>query len=449
MIDRFSTMSQNRDVQAGSSVSKSVLVELSNTVARIANLASIVHCTSIVETVPVAAGKKRKQSSEAPFNTLIHLVKRGIREEESSEGLRSLETETVVNSIKTLLFYFMWKVQALTTAVKAGSAKYSTSYFETLAKSRDVFAATLTAVMQARKILDDIRFSAVTTFLDLQTLFGTLRNIGMHVKGGPENVDEDVLFQTQGLAQEIVPSTQILISKFHDVAERSLAKRLKKEIRTSVEDDDGLLESAQDLKDLPSDDEEENDEQDEDTVEDESVATERLRATILAEQRLCELTGKIVLAITGRVLDNSGSQRGKLKKKLLVNKSLLGPNYKEVVAFLEERKARPAASSRPSNKQGAAAGLASSKTNVALELEDDPIEDDAIANAAAVEEDEDEDLHARGLLEEHIDDDDNENNEKEGEDEDGSEQEENGVVEDGEEEENGYENEDADDIMGD
>ncbi|KAI7969461.1 hypothetical protein EIK77_005091 [Talaromyces pinophilus] len=450
MIDTVGTISQNRDVQAGSSVSKNVLVELSNTVARIANLASIVDCTSIIETVPVATGKKRKQRSEAPFNTLIHLVKRGLREEESSEELRSLETETIVNSIKTLLFYFMWKVQALSTAVKTGSAKYSTSYFETLAKSRDVFAATLTAVMQARKILDDIRFSAVTTFLDLQTLFGTLRNIGMHVKGGPENVDEDVLFQTQGLAQEIIPSTQILISKFHDVAERSLAKKLKKEIRTSVEDDDGLLESAQDLKDLPSDDEEENDEQDEDTVEDESVATERLRATILAEQRLCELTGKIVLAITGRVIDSSGSQRGKLKKKLLVNKSLLGPNYKEVVAFLEDRKARPPASNKPSHKQDAAPRVGSSKPGEPLELEDDPIEDDAEANAVAAEEDEDEDLLSRGLVEEHIDDDDNENNEKEGEDEDdGSGQEENGAAEDGEEGENGDENEGEDEIMGD
>ncbi|EED12895.1 nuclear cohesin complex subunit (Psc3), putative [Talaromyces stipitatus ATCC 10500] len=447
MIETLSTISQNRNVQAGSSVAKNVLVELSNTVTRIANLASIVDCTSVIETVPGTVGKKRKQSSEAPFNTLIHLVNRGLREEESDEELRGLETELIVNSIKTLLFYFMWKVQALSTAVKSRTAKYSTSYFETLAKSRDVFAATLTAVMQSRKILDDIRFSAVTTFLDLQTLFGTLRNIGMHVKGGPEKVDEDVLFQTQGLAQEVTPSTQDLISKFHDVAERSLAKKLKKEIRSSVEDDNGLLESAQDLKDLPSDDEEENDEQDEDAVEDESVATERLRLTILAEQRLCELTGKIVLAIIGRVIDNSGSQRGELKKKLLVNKSLLGHNYKEVVSFLEDRKARPDTSAKLRNKQDAAARLGTLRPDEPLELEDDPIEDDADAHPAAVEEDEDEDLRARGLVEEHIDDD-NENTEKGGEEDDGSEREENGVAEDeAGEEENGDENEDE--VMGD
>jgi cohesin complex subunit SA-1/2 len=436
MIDTVGAIAQNRDVQAGSSLSKNILVEISNSVTRISNLASIIDCTSIIETVPVAAAKKRKQSSEAPFNTLIHFVKRGLRDDESDEDLQGLETELVSNSIKTLLFYFMWKVQALTTAVKSGSAKFNTAYFETLAKSRDVFVSTLTAVMQQRKILDDIRFSAVTTFLDLQTLFGTLRNIGMHIPGGLDNVDEDILFQVQGLAQEIIPSTHVIISRFHDVAERALAKKMKKDIRSSA-DDDAPLESAQDLKDLPSDDEEENEEQDEDTGEDEAIATARLRATILAEQRLCELTGKIVLAIIGRVIDNTGPHRGKLKQKLLINKSLLGHNYKEVIKFLEDRKARPAAnsSSRPKDKQDAADAdkavqLNLSKSNERVGLEDDPIEDEDVATPAVVDNDDDEDLRARDLVEEHIDDDNDE--------EDGSGQEENGV-----------EDEDEDEIMGD
>lgn len=437
MIDTISAISQNRDVQSGSSVTKNVLVELANAVTRISNLASIIDCTHIIETAPVSTSKKRKQISEAPFNTLIHFVKRGLRDEELDEELQGFETELIVNSIKTLLFYFMWKVQALSTAVKAGGAKYNTAYFETLAKSRDVFAATLTAVMQQRRILDDIRFSAVTSFLDLQTLFGTLRNIGMHIKGGLENVDEDVLFQVQGLAQEITPSTQSTVSRLHDMAERALAKRLKKELRSAV-DDDAPLESAQDLKDLPSDDEEENMEEDEDADDNEAIATERLRATIIAEQKLCELTGKIVLAIVGRVIDNSGTHRGKLKQKLLINKSVLGHNYKEVVAFLEDRKARPAASSRPKDKQDAAdtnkaTQLNLSKSNERVELEDDPIEDDEDANPAVpedVEEDDDEDLRARDLVEEHID--------------DGSNDEES----DGDGEENGVD-EDEDEIMGD
>jgi cohesin complex subunit SA-1/2 len=407
MIDAISTLSQNQDVQNGSSVRKNVLTDLANTVTRISNLASIVDCTSIIETPPSVSAKKRKEKPVAPFNTLVHFVKRGLRDEESDDELQSLENELVVNSIKTLLFYFMWKVQNLSSAIKSTNAKFNTAYFETLAKSKDNFAASLTAVMQKRSVMDDIRFSAATTLLDLHTLFGTLRNIGSHIQGGSDLVDEDVVLQAQGLAQDIVPSTQATLSRFHDLAERTLAKKLKKDINSAV-DDDAPLESAQDIKDLPSDDEDDEDELDDDEV-DEAAATERLRATILAEQRLCELTGKIVLAIIGRVLDTSGSQRGKFKQKLLKNKSRLGHNYKEVVAFVEDRKARPAAAARSKDKQSSSKSLR--KSTEFVELEDDPIEDDEEEQQDAeqeadpiVEEDEDDDLRVRGLVEENIDD---------------------------------------------
>ncbi|KAH8696665.1 putative nuclear cohesin complex subunit [Talaromyces proteolyticus] len=406
MIDIVGTLSQNQDVQNGSSVRKNTLTDLANTVTRISNLATIVDCTSIIETAPSVEAKNRKEKSVALFNTLIHFLKRGLRDEETDRELQSLETELVVNSAKTLLFYFMWKVQNLSSTIKSGNANFNTAYFETLTKSKDIFATSLTAVMQNRSVLDDIRFIALTTFLDLQTLFGTLRNIGTHIQGGPEQVDEDIILQTQGLAQEVIPSTQATISKFHEVAERNLAKKLKKDINSAV-DEEAPLESAQDIKDLPSDDEDEEEEEDGD---DEAIATERLRATILAEQRLCELTGKIVLAIIGRVLDATGSQRGKLKQKLLKNKSRLGNNYKEVVAFLEDRKARPAASrhkdkQQPTSSTGVDKYKDTAQSNELVELEDDPIEDDDIAEAnLVVDEDEDEDLLARDLVEENIDD---------------------------------------------
>ncbi|CRG83731.1 Cohesin subunit psc3 [Talaromyces islandicus] len=427
MIDAISTLAQNQDVQNSSSVRKNVLTDLANTVTRISNLASIIDCTSIIETPPAVSAKKRKEKPVAPFNSLIHFVKRGLRDEESDEELQSLENELVVNSIKTLLFYFMWKVQNLSSAIKSANAKFNTAYFETLAKSKDIFAASLTAVMQKRSVMDDIRFSAVTTLLDLHTLFGTLRNIGSHIQGGSGLVDEDVVLQAQDLCQEIVPSTQTTISRFHDLAERTLAKKLKKDINAAVVDD-APLESAQDIKDLPSDDEDDEDEQDDDEA-DETTVTERLRATILAEQRLCELTGKIVLAIIGRVLDTSGPQRGKFKQKLLKNKTRLGHNYKEVVAFVEDRKARPTAA-RSKDKQPTSKPQA--KSTELVELEDDPIEDDEQQEAEQeadpiVEEDEDEDLRARGLVEENID--------------DGNSDQENGVSE--------AEPEDEDEIMGD
>jgi cohesin complex subunit SA-1/2 len=397
MIDALGTLSQNKDVQNGSSIRSNILTDLANTVTRISNLASITDCTSIMETIPSATAKKRKQNLEAPFNTLIHLAKRGLRDEESDEDTASLETEVVVNSIKSLLFYFMWKVQALSTALKSGNAAYSTAYFEALAKSREIFVVTLTAIMQKRSsVLDDIRFAAITTLLDVQTLFGTLRNIGATMKDGPQTVDEDIILQTQSLAHEIDPATQAIISRFHDIAERTFAKKSKRDIGRAV-DDDTPLNSAQDLKDIPSDDEEE--EEDEDDAADEAVATDRLRTTILAEQRLCELTGKIVLAIIGRVLDASGLQRGKLKQKLLKNKSRLGHNYKEVVAFLDERKPRPV-NNRPAQPKDKQPGKDSAaKSSERVEEEDDHEEEEHEENPN-VEEDEDEDLLARELIEE-------------------------------------------------
>lgn len=404
MIDAFGTLSQNKDVQNGTSLRSNILTELANTVTRISNLASITDCTSVMEAIPSSTSKKRKQDLEAPFNTLIHLAKRGLRDEESDEDIAKLETELVVNSIKSLLFYFMWKVQALTTSLKSGNASYDTAYFEALAKNRETFVVTLTAIMQKRSsVLDDIRFAAITTLLDVQTLFGTLRHIGETVKDESKTVDEDIIAQTQSLAQEIDPETQNTISRFHNIAEQTFAKKSKRDIERVV--DDAPLNSAQDVKDIPSDDEGDEEEQDEGDNVDEAVANERLRATILAEQRLCELTGKIVLAIIGRVLDASGPQRGKLKQKLLKNKSRLGHNYKEVVAFLEERKARPA--NRPtqskdkqsSNAKGGKDTAAKSSERVEEEDDEEEQEDNGV-----VEEDDEEDLRARELLEENDDD---------------------------------------------
>jgi cohesin complex subunit SA-1/2 len=226
--------------------------------------------------------------------------------------------------------------------------------------------------MQKRAILDDVRVAALTTLLDVQTLFGTLRHIGSNIEGGSETVDEDVVLQTQALAQEIIPTTQATISRLHDTAERALAKKLKKDLGSGVEE--APLESAQDLNDLPSDDEMEEDD-DEDDVAEESKIKERLRATILAEQRLCEITGKIVLAIIGRVLDTTGPQRGKLKQKLLKNKTRLGHNYKEVVAFLEDRKARPA--SRPAVAKGKQPAEASANQAAATAKSIDRVDEEA------------------------------------------------------------------------
>lgn len=390
MLDALRTLSQEEEVREGSSIPTDTLTELANTVLRISNLVSVSDCTAALEAVPSSRSKKQGQQ-EAPFNIFIHIVRRGLREQEEDEDAARLETDLVANSMKTLLFYFMWKVQSMRTALSTGKAAFNTEFFEALAKSREVLVAALVAIMRRRSGLDDMRFTATTTLLDLQTLFGTLRHAGQTADN-----DEDVITQTQSLAHDISFDVQELITKIHASAERVYAKKIRRPLEPA-EDDAPASESE--LGEEPSD-------EDDSDNEDESATNERLRSTILAEKRLCELTGKMVLAIIGHVLDASGAERGKLKQKLLRNKSRLGNNYREVVTYLEERKpkARPAA---PKGKQpvngGAPRGGASGHhagEHKSTERIDDEDEEENAEVAANVEEDEEEDLQARGLLEE-------------------------------------------------
>ncbi|CAL5873327.1 uncharacterized protein PFLUO_LOCUS7598 [Penicillium psychrofluorescens] len=391
MVEALGALSRKKDVQEGGSISDPTLTDLTNTVTRISNLAGITDCTSILETVPSTRSRSKKDRPEAPFNTLIHLAERGVLKEDEDEETAQAEAELVTSSLRTLLFYFMWKVQALAAALNDGKASFTTSYFEALTKSREMFASTLTKIMEKRSGLDELRFTATTTFLDLQTLFSTLRNVGQ----GNGN-DEDVVFQTQSLVHEIGHDAQALITKIHGIAERTFARKSGHDIDPA--DDDAP-------KDDPEDEDEASDEDD----DDEAVANERLRSNIVAEQRLCELTGKLVLAIIARIVDASGAKRGSLKKRLLRNKTALGPNYREVLTYLEERKPRSAPKSRAKQqpaKPGAAADQpAGKKSAISAEHveDDDEEEEEEGGRPDPMEEDEDDDLRARGLVEDDID----------------------------------------------
>ncbi|KAF7714297.1 Uncharacterized protein PECH_000425 [Penicillium ucsense] len=412
MIDTLIALYRKKEVQAGAFIPDPTITELAHTVMRIVNLSAIVDCTAILDTAPKSHSKSKKDASEAPFNVLMHMIQRGTRKLDDDEDIARAETEVVVSSIRILLFYFMWKVQTLAAALKDGQASFSTSYFEVLAKSREAFVTTLLAIMQERHGLDDIRFTAATTYLDLHTLFSTLRNAGQGVGN-----NEDVLFQAQGLVHEIPAQGENQVSKVQSLAERLFAKKSNRGLEPG-EDDEPASE------DEPEDDEEASD------SDDEVAANERLRNSMIAEQRLCELTGKLVLAIIGRVIDASGSRRGSLKKRLLRHKNTLGHNYREVLSYLEERKPRSAPRSRTKRASTGggvdgenSTGKKDFKSAERIEDNDRGAENEEAAedhdhgenedegdgeadDAEPVEEDDDEDLRNRGLLEEDIDRDD-------------------------------------------
>ncbi|PGH12628.1 hypothetical protein AJ79_04126 [Helicocarpus griseus UAMH5409] len=409
-LEALRTLSATKGKEVMPPLSVNVLTALSNTVMRISNLTSVSDCTSILEAEPRTSSKKQKETSEPAVDIMLNLSKRGLREEDSDEDVARLEFELVTNSFKTILVYFMWKVQYITAALSSGELSFDTDYFDSLSTRRDAFVAILTSIMQARSGLDELRVSATLTLLDVQTVFGTLRNAGAGAKNFIPSLDDEVASQIQSLVQEIVPETRALISRIHDLAERAFAKKSRRKIEASeVAEDDQPMDSQSDVDSSLSEDE--DDEVDEETRE--ALAAQRARNVLLAEQKLCQITGKIVLAIVGRVLDAAGRQSGSLKKKLLRNKTRLGQNYKEVVTYLDSAKggAKKAAPQKGKAKQaeeggangtgpgpsGGASKKSNGKMKSAERVEDDDEDEEEEVRA---EEDEEEDLQARELMDE-------------------------------------------------
>jgi cohesin complex subunit SA-1/2 len=132
----------------------------------------------------------------------------------------------------------------------------------------------------------------------------------------------------------------------------------------------------------------------------------KLLATLLAEQRLCELTGKIITAVLGGIM-SAARARPRLER----NRLRLGPNFKEVCAYFDIEDVQAKKAGRKGATKGKAAnaksgkakpsGKPSAKSNaiVAEDEEDDEIEDP--------EDDDPDVLKRRGLaVEEDVEDED-------------------------------------------
>ncbi|KAM5452384.1 cohesin complex subunit [Microsporum audouinii] len=416
-IDSLGDVLADKKEPESLSLSKSALSLLSGTAMRISSLASISDCTLTLETVPRSTTKKRSGRPEPPIDLLLSLAKRSLREEDKDEDVNKLECDIALNTFKALLVYFMWKIQNLTAAVTSGTNRgaYNAEYFESLSRRRESFIATLCALMQPHSSgIKQVKLAATMTLLDLQTAFGTLRHAGPPGRNIMAMTKNDLAFQVQELPQEITPEICTLLSRLHDTAEQTFAKKSKRKLDPVVDD-----EPEESEPDIPLDSDEEEDDSDADENDEEAR-----RAMLLAEQRLCELTGKLILAIIGRVLDVSGPQAGKLRRKLLRNKSRLGQNYKEVLAYLEdsqregrslrrrvESKGKEPEDHDDTGANGATSNARNGKIKSTELVEEDDGDDDEHEEeqeeeeeeAMVGDEDDEENLRARGLAEEEDD----------------------------------------------
>ena len=327
-VNTYQTLVKGKDIGHRGNMSSNVLTAILNTVRRISNLASISDCSEMLERmIPTAGRRKSQQQQQASVNvvrSLIEILGRAkmMANEQLAEEINDQEDELINCAIKSVLFYFMWKARTFKDMISkdVDASNVDVDYFK---ECRDAFAKNLIMMAKTRGGVDDVRLTAAGVFIDLHTLFSTLRQAKAS-KGSKSGLEPDAYNHLLAFSKEISAEDQSTLLSVFVSAEKVFAKKSGRSLEAGETD-------------APMDDEsEEEDEADED---DEALREKHAQA-LVHEQQLCELVGKMVLAIIARVLDASGPLKGTFKDRLNRNRARLGQNFKEVVAYLDEPKAR-------------------------------------------------------------------------------------------------------------
>ncbi|KAH7033225.1 putative nuclear protein SA-1 [Microdochium trichocladiopsis] len=392
-INALRAFDKTCELSTRGNLDRAKLSELSHTLMKISKLCTVANCTDVLEAPGTSI-----DSDSPTIKLLIGTVHRG-KLVESNENLDDPEDELVGFAIKASQFYFMWKVTKLRSIIAKGE-DISNDEVDRLVLWRKEFITNLIHTFSSRGFNDDLRLMAVGSACDVCGIFVFLRD----AINGPQASKYGKL---KPLLEEMPHAliTKEIIPIF-DSAERAYAKKANKTLNESSADDD-LLDLDDELP--PEDDEDE-----------ELTEQERVAAELKAEKILCELAGKLVMAVLAKVLDNSGPHAGMLRKRMTRNKTKLGPTFKEVISYLDEDHLRELRSSKKkaSGAKGSKPKEASKRPALSTELVIDDDDDDEAAAPRAeedpfndddVEEPEEgtvEDLRRRELLDDPIEDDD-------------------------------------------
>lgn len=325
------------------------LTELINTVRRLEHLSGITDCVETLDTPIASTGT---QDDLKPVDVLLELLNRGTTNDELVE-------ELTLRVLRTLSFYFMWKVRGFNNA---GNSADSAELDEMIERRKSAFER-ITTVLTERADVDPVKISAAITLLELTTLFISSSVPSLASLQGPLDVP-----------------TQAQIMSVFDAVEKSFAKGTGRKLEPD--------ENAE-----PEDDEEAE------RAEGEDLADES--SQLMLEQRLCEFASKIVLAAFAHVVDV------KLwKKRLARNQPRLGANYKEVVNFLDRANIGRAGTRRgPQKKAPAQPRQQTNQKSAEKVVEDEEEEEDHESQADADEhhDDEEEEEEEHGDGEQHDD----------------------------------------------
>lgn len=361
---RFHNSAKSAGFTARGDLSIELLTEFANTVNRVSELARIMNIVERFEKSKGSKSKgKNKQAGTVPIDILIEIISRGVLKEADAD-IDDIEDALVSSACRSAQFYFMWKLHSLRESISA-SRRIPDEDVDALKHRLDAFREGLFNVLSSRGGLDDLRLLTTGTLLELHVLYSS---IAPPQKSNSDATNDYQYAYLQPLSQPISASVQEEITSIFTALEKSYAKKAHKSL------------SAPDLSDAPEDiDSEPSDDEDEDS---EAPESERAIAVLKAEQKLCELTSKLVLAIVAGVIDNSGSAKGKLRARIQRNRAKLGGNFKEVVAYLDEDvRASTAGKGKKSHKSkaqqaAAAAKEAAKKSAEVVEVEEDVDEDE-------------------------------------------------------------------------
>ncbi|KAF2671792.1 STAG-domain-containing protein [Microthyrium microscopicum] len=318
-IDKLNGLAKANPLNMRGSLDDAHIEVLEGVVTRLEMLTRIEDFGDALETAP--AESRKKQSAPAPIDSLLAVLSRGIPTANADEETAAQENTIVKRAARTLVFYFMWKVNALQRLIKA-SGTVPTATVKAIAMRKQKFVQSVANVIAAKGTTEEVKVALAGALIDLYAAFASLLHVNDATRARNEGAESSSTPAYLELAAEVPLATQTVLLQLLSGTERAYAKRLGK-----------TLENPEDADDDATDAEPEDDEVIPDAEDDEA----RLKATLVAEQTLCEFAGKLVLGIWAGVVDGrKEGASGKVKRRLKRNKMKLGTNFRAVIDMMEK-----------------------------------------------------------------------------------------------------------------
>lgn len=337
VINALRHLDKTQELNHRGNMGPAAISQLGTILLKISKLTSIADCIEVLE-----ADGQSEDSSNPVIELLICTIHRG-KLDQVDEALDDLEDEAVSYAIQAAHFYFMWKVRTLVSAVQS-STNIPIRTIERLSTLRQTCADNLIWTLSSRGTNDELRLFATGALCDLHVLFASLRETVNQQHQQQESRHD--YRELEPLYEPIQPGLTNELIEIYNAAERAYARITKRALNEPTADEQ-RRQQQQDPTQPPNGGDDDDDGDDDDEEDEEEAAadaamspTERKGKELKLERALCELAGKLVLAILAKTVDQIGPQAGKLRRRMVRNQARLGGNLRETVGFLDEAKLR-------------------------------------------------------------------------------------------------------------